>query len=127
MGDGGRVHLRRHTEVEQQGVAPLGHPLDRRHPVHVPLDEMPAQPIRRAQRSLEIHAAARRVFIEQRAASGRLHHVDREAALDYPLHREAGAVDRDALALAHAAERSAHGEGQARPGLPVAGDRQGVL
>src|SRR2546427_6778880 len=77
-------------------------PLDspyHRDPVHVPLDDVAAQPVPRAQCTLQIHGAPHRVLAEQRTPLRRLHHVHRESTRQGPLDGETGAVHRDALAL----------------------------
>src|SRR5438093_2452115 len=88
-----------HTHVVHPCVATPLDSLHHRDPVYVPLDDVAAQPIRRAQRALQIHGAPHRVLAEQRTPLRRLHHVHRESTRQCPFDGETGAVHRDALAL----------------------------
>src|SRR6266704_2344699 len=88
-----------HTQVVHPCVdTPLDTPYHR-DPVHVALDDMAAQPVPRAQCTLQIHGAPHRVLAEQRTPLRRLHHVHPESTRQCPLDGETGAVHRDALAL----------------------------
>src|SRR3989449_432313 len=87
--------------------------------VHMPLHEVPAQPVRRAQRALEVHPAAGRVLPQQRPARRGLHGVDREPPPHHPLHGETGAVHGDALARLQALVRRADREEEAVYPFPV--------
>src|SRR2546422_6633247 len=87
--------------------------------VHMPLHEVPAQPVRRAQRALEVHPAAGRVLPKQRPARRGLHGVDREPPPHHPLHGETGAVHGDALARLQALVRRADREEEAVYPFPV--------
>src|SRR2546422_408817 len=88
-----------HMQVVHPCVdTPLDSPYHR-DPVHVPLDDVAAQPVPRAQCTLQIHGAPHRVLAEQRTPLRRLHHVHRESTRQGPLDGETGAVHRDALAL----------------------------
>src|SRR6267143_311026 len=112
-------HRGRHAQVVDPCVpAPLD-PLHHRDAVHVSLDDVAAQAIRRAQRALQIHGAPGRVLAEQRAPLGRLYHVHRESALRCPLDREARPIHGDALTLLEALERSPDRECETRFPFPV--------
>src|SRR5713226_2212834 len=88
-----------HTQVVHPCVATPLDSLHHRDPIHVPLDDVASQAIRRAQCTLQIHGAPRRVLAEQRTPLRRLHHVHRESTWHCPLDGETGAVHRDALTL----------------------------
>src|SRR2546425_1402357 len=107
------------TQVVHPRVpAPLD-ALHHRHPVHVPLDDVAAQPIRRAQRPLQIHPPTCCILPEQRPALGRFHHVHRKPTLHDALDRQARAIHGDALTLLEAPVRSTEGEGQPRFPFPT--------
>src|SRR6266550_2821979 len=108
-----------HTHVVHPCVATPLDSLHHRDPVYVPLDDVAAQPIRRAQRALQVHRAPGHVLAEQRAPLGRLHHVHRESTRQCPFDGETGAVHRDALALLDTLVGSTDGQRQSRLPFPV--------
>src|SRR3989475_9530694 len=105
-----------HAQVVHPGVPMPLDPLHHRDPVHVPLDDVAAQPIRRPQRALQIHRPSGAILGEQRPALRGLDHVDLKATLHHALHGETGAVHGDALTLLEALERRTESERQ--PGFP---------
>src|SRR5438552_8186216 len=99
-------HRGGHPQIVHPGVPTPLEPRNHRDAVHVSLDDVATQAIRRAQRALQIHGAPGRVLAEQGAALRRLHHVHRESTLHRPLDREACPVDGDALTRLEALGRS---------------------
>src|SRR5438309_2287750 len=99
-------HRGGHPQIVHPGVPTPLEPRNHRDAVHMSLDDVATQAIRRAQRALQIHGAPGRVLAEQGAALRRLHHVHRESTLHRPLDREACPVDGDALTRLEALERS---------------------
>src|SRR6266550_4063733 len=99
-------HRGGHPQIVHPGVPTPLEPRNHRDAVHVSLDDVATQAIRRAQRALQIHGAPGRVLAEQGAALRRLHHVHRECTLHRPLDREACPIDGDALTRLKALERS---------------------
>src|SRR3989449_1666399 len=88
-----------HMQVVHPCVdTPLDSPYHR-DTVHVPLDDVAAQPVPRAQCTLQIHGEPHRVLAEQRTPLRRLHHVHRESTRQGALDGETRAVHRDDLAL----------------------------
>src|SRR5665647_1679891 len=84
--------------VDEDGV---GDALDALHDsdvVHVPLHEMPAQPVTETHGALEIHTPPRVPVADRRAAECGHHSGNNEPAGAGCAHRETGAVHRDALA-----------------------------
>jgi hypothetical protein len=93
------AHVAGHTQVADQSVALLLHPIDHSHTIYVTLDQVPTQTVRRPQGPLEVHRPAARVLREQGAVLGGLDNVDREPAPHDALNGEAGPIDGDALPL----------------------------
>src|SRR5882762_9506242 len=77
-----------HAQVVHPGVPMPLDPLHHRDPVHVPLDDVAAQPIRRPQRALQIHRPSGAILGEKRPALRGLDHVDLKPTLHTALHGE---------------------------------------
>ena len=76
----------------------------------MPLHHVPAEPVARGERALEVHAAAGLPVAHRRAAERREHRGHREPAVTELPHREARAVDGDGLAGGQIAIRRADAE-----------------
>src|SRR2546425_8946830 len=79
----------------QTCALPISHHLG--DPVHVPLHEVAAQTVRRAQRALEVHPAAGRILAEQRAARGGVDHVHLKPPFHHARNGQTCAAHGDAL------------------------------
>ncbi len=109
----------RDAEVEQPGVAMLGHGDDLPDPVDMALYQMAPQAIAHLQGPFKVHFGPFGVLGERSPLERGTDHVDLEPASPHLLHRQAGAIDRDALALFELLVRGADPQGE--PGFAQAG------
>jgi hypothetical protein len=122
QGDGAVQHrqrgdLARDLHVDQGVVAAVTNVTHGPHAVHVPLHQVPAEPVADLHRPLQVHPTPRLEPAEGGAAEGGGHRLHREAVRVQLHHRLAGAVHRHAVAerqpLAHPGRP--HGEAHAVP------------
>src|SRR6202043_3408277 len=84
----------------------------RAHPVHMALDQVPAEAVADPQRALQVDRRARGQVAEAGAAQRLGHHIGGEVAAGQPGDGEAGAVDGDGVTGPRVAGdlRPAHGD-----------------
>src|SRR3954451_21473261 len=98
-------HVAQQRRVGVEGHHPreslLAHLAHQADPVHVALHDVAAEPVRGAQRQLEVDLRSALELAQRRAPQRLLHHVGAEQlAAAHPGRRQADAVDRHAVALA---------------------------
>src|SRR5262249_58050866 len=114
-------------KVEETRVARRSDRLDRGNPVHMALDEMSAQSITYAERTLEVHTGAGVPSADRRAVERRGHRGYGKPLRTVLANRETGAVHGDALAGRHVAVPALDAELAPRVGGRHAGDAPDVV
>ena len=105
----------RNREVHHDGILPPRHRPHRPQAIHVALHDVSAEPVADPERALQVDPVPDGRVGEAGPVERGVHDVDGEPAAARPHHREAGAVDRDALAALDAAERRGDDELESAP------------
>src|SRR2546425_5381 len=91
-----------HANIHEHRVLDFCDPFDGTHAIDVALHEMPTEAVACPERPFQVDAPALFPLADQRSAERRLHGVHRKGAFENLFDGEAGAIDRDTLALLHA-------------------------